>query len=164
MLCLVYFYSWSISFILLSFCVFFLYICTFIYRRLECSVCGHSWYQGKDRLLKLNDSLEMVPLPEMDKTRIALNIEEGKSPKFIGDRKLYVGNLSYETTEENLYDVFKDVGVVGEVSLVRDNYGKKRGFGFVTMRDDDDGMKAIDALDGTEINGRSMTVRVATGN
>ena len=133
-------------------------------RRLECSVCGHSWYQGRDRLLKLNGNFEMVPLPEMDKNRIAMNIKEGKSPKFVGEKKLYVGNLSYDTTEESLYDTFAEVGAVGEVSLVRDNSGKKRGFGFVTMRLEDDGMKAIDMLDGKEVNGRSMSVRVATGN
>merc|ERR1712232_504343 len=72
-------------------------------RRMECSVCDHTWFQSADRLGKLNEEkFEMVPLPERDMQRIQLNIEEGKSPKFTGNCKLYVGNISFRATEEDV--------------------------------------------------------------
>ena len=128
-------------------------------RRLSCSVCGHSWFQSKDRLMSLNDNFEMIPLPDTEKERIELNIKEGKNPGFVGDAKLYVGNIAFECHEEDLAEIFADVGPVGEVSLVRDNEGKIRGFGFITMRSKDDADKAIEQLDGVEVRGRKLTVR-----
>ena len=128
-------------------------------RRLSCSVCQHSWFQSKDRLMTRNQNFEMIPLPDTDKERIELNMKEGKNPGFTGAAKLYVGNIAFECHELDLVDVFSDVGVVGDVSLVRDNEGKIRGFGFITMRNKADAEKAIDELDGVEIRGRKLTVR-----
>ena len=90
---------------------------------------------------------------------IKMNIEEGKSPKFMGDVKLYVGNMPFSTTEDDIMQMFSDIGTVGDVSLVRDELGRNRGFGFVTMRTKADGDKAIDVLDGFEIDGRNIAVR-----
>ena len=101
----------------------------------------------------------MIPLPDTEKERIELNIKEGKNPGFVGDAKLYVGNIAFECHEEDLAEIFADVGPVGEVSLVRDNEGKIRGFGFITMRSKDDADKAIEQLDGVEVRGRKLTVR-----
>lgn len=128
-------------------------------RRLSCSVCGHSWFQSKDRIMSVNNSFEMIPLPENDKERIALNIKEGKNPGFVGDSKLYVGNVAFECHEDDLVEAFSAVGEVGEVSLVRDNEGKVRGFGFITMRNKEDAEKAIEQLDGLQIRGRKLSVR-----
>ena len=131
-------------------------------RRLGCSVCGHSWYQSKDRLMTLRDGFEMIELPESDKERIELNMKEGKSPGFTGDVKLYVGNISFECHEDDLRNLFESVGSVGDVSLVRDDEGKNRGFGFVTMRTKEDGEKALEELNGSSIRGRSIAVREST--
>ena len=106
-----------------------------------------------------NQNFEMIPLPDEDKERIELNIKEGKSPGFTGDAKLYVGNIAFECHEEDLELAFREVGDVGEVSLVRDQDGKNRGFGFITMRTKEDADKAIAELDGLEVRGRRLSVR-----
>lgn len=107
----------------------------------------------------MNDGFEMVPLSENHLNRIKLNIEEGKSPKFTGKGKLYVGNIAFASNEEEIYEMFSEIGQVGDVSLVRDEMGRNRGFGFVTMRSKDDGDKARAELDGTELHGRKIAVR-----
>eukprot|EP00977_Amphora_coffeiformis_P012784 scaffold3233_cov178-Amphora_coffeaeformis.AAC.7 len=73
-------------------------------RRLSCSVCDHSWFQSKDRLMTVNDNFELIPLPEPDKERISQNIKEGKHPGFVGDAKLYVGNIAFECHEDDLME------------------------------------------------------------
>ena len=109
--------------------------------------------------MDLRDGFEIIPMPEQDLERISTNIKEGKSPKFMGDTKLYVGNISFTCHEDDLYEIFSQAGQVGEVSLVRDDEGKNRGFGFVTMRTQEGGQKAIDELDGTPVRGRNIAVR-----
>jgi predicted Zn finger-like uncharacterized protein len=128
-------------------------------RRLECSVCGHSWFQSIDRLMKVQGDYSMEPLPERDLIRIKKNIDEGKPPKFVGDKKLYVGNISFECTEDDLYEVFGAIGDVGDIAFVRDETGRSRGFGFVTMRNEDEGLAAVEKLDGTPVRGRNIAVR-----
>jgi len=128
-------------------------------RRLECSVCDHSWFQSKDRIMTLDDNFEMVPLPERDLNRIQMNMKEGKAPKFMGNKKLYVGNIAFECHEDDFYEIFGKCGDVGDVSLVRDEEGKNRGFGFITMRTDEDADKAIAELDGMSVRGRNIAVR-----
>ena len=76
--------------------------------------------------------------------------------------KLYVGNLSFETTENDLQDLFEQHGKVTEVALINDKMtGRSRGFGFVTMGDAASGTAAINALDGKEVQGRTLTVNEA---
>jgi predicted Zn finger-like uncharacterized protein len=128
-------------------------------RRLECSVCTHSWFQTKDRLLTLTSEFALSPLPERDLDRIKSNLEEGKAAKYMGDKKLYVGNLAFQCHEDDLYEIFGKYGDVGEVNLIRDEDGRPRGFGFVTMRTDEGGDKAIAELDGMVIRGRNIAVR-----
>lgn len=129
-------------------------------RRMECSVCDHTWFQSRDRLTNLGDGFEMIPLPERDLERIQLNIKEGRHPKYYGNFKMYVGNISFQCTEEDLFEMFGTMGPVGDVSLVRDQEtGRPRGFGFITMRNQEDGERAIKELDGAELKGRNMNVR-----
>jgi|Transcript_15654 predicted Zn finger-like uncharacterized protein len=130
--------------------------------RLECSVCKHSWFQSRERLMDLRDGYELLTLPEQDKKRIALNLEEGKSANFMGEIKLYVGNISFECDEDQIREVFEEIGGVGDVSLVKDDLGRNRGFGFVTMRNKADGETAMEKLDGSEVNGRNIAVREST--
>ena len=76
--------------------------------------------------------------------------------------KLYVGNLSFESTENDLQDLFEKHGAVNEVHLMMDKMtGKSRGFAFVTMNDNVQANAAKDALNGLELNGRALTVNEA---
>jgi cold-inducible RNA-binding protein len=76
--------------------------------------------------------------------------------------KLYVGNLSFETTENDLQDLFEQHGQVSEVSLMMDRMtGKSRGFAFVTMNDKAQADAALSALNGKELNGRPLNVNEA---
>jgi len=132
-------------------------------RRMECSVCDHTWFQSRERLMTMGDGFEMVPLPDRDMNRIQENIKEGRHPKYYGDFKMYIGNISFQCTEEDMYEFFETIGPVGDVSLVRDNEtGRPRGFGFVTMKNKEDGEKALAELDGKDLKGRNLNVRPAT--
>jgi len=76
--------------------------------------------------------------------------------------KLYVGNLSFETTENDLQDLFEQHGTVNEVHLMMDRMtGKSRGFAFVTMNDDEQAKTAMGATNGKELNGRALKVNEA---
>ena len=76
--------------------------------------------------------------------------------------KLYVGNLSFETTENDLQDLFEKHGQVSEVALMMDRMtGKSRGFAFVTMNDKAQADAAMAALNGKEFAGRTLTVNEA---
>ena len=76
--------------------------------------------------------------------------------------KLFVGNLSFNTTENDLQDAFAAFGTVTETNLMVDRATQRpRGFGFVTMSSAEEAQKAIDALNGRELDGRALTVNVA---
>jgi len=75
---------------------------------------------------------------------------------------IYVGNLSYDVTQDDLKEVFQDYGKVKRVYLPTDpDTGKMRGFGFVEMENDEQEDKAIETLDGAEWMGREMRVNKA---
>eukprot|EP00549_Striatella_unipunctata_P016090 CAMPEP_0118701122 /NCGR_PEP_ID=MMETSP0800-20121206/17052_1 /TAXON_ID=210618 ORGANISM="Striatella unipunctata, Strain CCMP2910" /NCGR_SAMPLE_ID=MMETSP0800 /ASSEMBLY_ACC=CAM_ASM_000638 /LENGTH=203 /DNA_ID=CAMNT_0006601961 /DNA_START=23 /DNA_END=634 /DNA_ORIENTATION=- len=131
-------------------------------RRLECSVCTHTWYQSRDRMMQVRDGFELIPLDENDLDRIKTNIAEGRSPGFMGEAKLYVGNLPFGLHEDDLKEIFMEVGTVGDVHIVTDDTGRSRGFGFITMYTRKDGDQALETLNGKEINGRRLNVRAAT--
>jgi cold-inducible RNA-binding protein len=76
--------------------------------------------------------------------------------------KLYVGNLSFNTTENELQELFSQAGTVQEVSLMQDKFtGKSRGFAFVTMGSEEDAQNAISKLNGQTVEGRPLTVNEA---
>jgi cold-inducible RNA-binding protein len=76
--------------------------------------------------------------------------------------KLFVGNLSFSVTENDLQDAFAAHGTVIEANLMMDRAtGRPRGFGFVTMSTPEEAQKAIDALNGKELAGRALTVNIA---
>jgi cold-inducible RNA-binding protein len=76
--------------------------------------------------------------------------------------KLYVGNLAFETTENDLQDLFEQHGAVNEVHLMMDRMtGKSRGFAFVTMNDSEQAKAAMSATNGKELNGRTLNVNEA---
>jgi len=75
---------------------------------------------------------------------------------------IYVGNLSYEVTEEDLKEAFKAFGEVETVNIIKDNYtGRSKGFGFVEMPNSADAQSAINELNDTELKGRKLKVNKA---
>ena len=89
-------------------------------------------------------------LSALEKTRISMGT------------KLYVGNLSFNTTENDLQDLFATVGPVQEVLLMQDRVtGKSRGFGFVTMTNEQDAQGAVSQFHGKSVDGRALTVNEA---
>ena len=80
----------------------------------------------------------------------------------MSNNKLFVGNLSFNTTENDLQDAFAAHGTVLEANLMMDRVsGRPRGFGFVTMSTPDEAQAAIDGLNGQQIDGRALTVNTA---
>jgi RNA recognition motif-containing protein len=80
----------------------------------------------------------------------------------MSNSKLYVGNLSFETLELELEDLFKQAGTVTEAALMQDRMtGKSRGFAFVTMGTPEEAKKAIEMFNGKQLGGRALTVNEA---
>ncbi len=76
--------------------------------------------------------------------------------------KLYVGNLSFSSTEQDLEEVFGEIGTVESVNIIEDrDTGRSRGFGFVEMSSKEEGQNAISQLDGKEVDGRNLKVNEA---
>lgn len=77
-------------------------------------------------------------------------------------KNIFVGNLSFNTNEDELRQAFESYGQVERVSILTDrDTGRSRGFGFVEMNSDEDGEKAIAALNGSQIGGRTINVNEA---
>lgn len=78
------------------------------------------------------------------------------------NKKLYVGSLSFDTTEDGLRDYFAKAGKVESANVIMDKIsGRSKGFGFVEMSSEDDAKKAIETLDGKELDGRTIIVNEA---
>jgi len=78
------------------------------------------------------------------------------------NKKLYVGGLPYSVTDEQLMELFESHGTVESAKVITDRYtDRSRGFGFVEMSTQEEAEKAIQALNGTELEGRSLTVNVS---
>ena len=76
--------------------------------------------------------------------------------------RIYVGNLSFQTNEQALNDLFAEHGQVNSVAIITDRItGRSRGFGFVEMPDDTEAKAAMGAVDGTEVDGRTLKVNEA---
>lgn len=77
-------------------------------------------------------------------------------------RRLYVGNLSYNTTEDALKELFAQHGTVESVSILMDKFsGRSRGFGFVEMATDEEAKGAVEKVNGTNLDGRDLVVNEA---
>lgn len=134
-------------------------------RRVRCSMCHHTWFQSADRIMTLRKGQQLAPLRDMDRERVALNLKEGKEAKYLGEAVLYLCNLPYDVTEDDLMELLLNAVSslqLGEVKLARDELGKSRGFGFATARTFEQGQEIIAALDGTGWRGREISVREST--
>ena len=77
-------------------------------------------------------------------------------------KKLYVGGLSWGTNDDALHNAFEQFGEIEEVKVITDREtGRSRGFGFVTFQNDQDARQAIESMNGTELDGRNLTVNEA---
>lgn len=77
-------------------------------------------------------------------------------------KRLYVGNLSYRTTDDMLKETFAGAGEVGDAKVISDKMtGRSKGFGFVEMVTDEDAQKAIEMFNGKDLDGRNLTVNEA---
>lgn len=77
-------------------------------------------------------------------------------------KKLYVGNLSWNTTDDSLRDTFAQAGAVESAMVIKDKMsGRSKGFGFVEMASEEDAQKAIDMFNGKELDGRAVVVNEA---
>src|SRR5210317_1116826 len=95
-----------------------------------------------------------------------LVISNGPSMSIINlnqqEMNIYVGNLDFKVTENDLSEIFSEYGQVESARIITDKYsGRSKGFGFVTMEDADEGNAAIEALNGKEIKSRAVTVNEA---
>jgi len=135
--------------------------------RVKCSVCNSSWYQSRERLFDIpTESHDMLPARESDLNRIARNLARDIPPSFMGVYKLYVGNLDWRTSDEDLREFFEKntktdgggVASVCDVSIVMGPDGRSRGFAFVSFYEESDGKAAV-GCDGLECNGRELAVR-----
>jgi cold-inducible RNA-binding protein len=80
----------------------------------------------------------------------------------IREMKLYVGNLSFNTSNQDLVELFKEAGPVTSANVIEDREtGRSRGFGFVEMENDADGQNAIEQFNGRDVDGRSLKVNEA---
>jgi RNA recognition motif-containing protein len=78
------------------------------------------------------------------------------------NKRLYVGSLSYDTTDDGLRDLFITAGAVASAEVITDRYsGRSKGFGFVEMETEEGAEKAVSQLNGTNLDGREITVAEA---
>jgi heterogeneous nuclear ribonucleoprotein A1/A3 len=129
--------------------------------RVKCSVCNNSWYQSRDRLLNIpSDSHVLLPMTESNLDRIQRNLAQDLDPAYMGVSKLYVGNLDFGTSADDLKEFFERNGCekVCDVSVITGPDGRSRGFAFVTFYDAEDGKKGLEC-NGKECNGRELAVR-----
>jgi RNA recognition motif-containing protein len=79
------------------------------------------------------------------------------------ETKLYIGNMSHETTEQDLRTMFSEAGTVGSVDVIMDRQtGRAKGFAFVTMNSQDEAEKAISMFNAKDVNGRALKVNIST--
>jgi cold-inducible RNA-binding protein len=131
--------------------------------RVKCTVCTNTWYQSRDRLFDIpTETHDMIPANKSDLDRIARNLAHDCPPNFMGVNKLYVGNLDFRTTSDELLEFFErnsdKAGSVCDVSMVKGPDGRSRGFAFVTFYEEADGKAAL-MCNGMECNGRELSVK-----
>ena len=82
--------------------------------------------------------------------------------KKLFDMNIFVANLSFQTKEEDLKQIFEEFGQVESVKIISDRYsGRSKGYGFVEMPGEEDALKAIEGLNDKELNGRELVVKKA---
>eukprot|EP00611_Tribonema_gayanum_P019455 TRINITY_DN336_c0_g2_i1.p1 TRINITY_DN336_c0_g2~~TRINITY_DN336_c0_g2_i1.p1 ORF type:complete len:278 (-),score=58.48 TRINITY_DN336_c0_g2_i1:202-993(-) len=135
-------------------------------RRVKCSVCEHAWYQSAERVFRLGNGFSTQDFAEEKIATIRANLEAGlgangapRSSGRKGEMTMFVGNLPFSFNEAALAELFAPHGEVVAATVVTDDTGRSKGFGFVEMGKKAEGQAALATLHGHEINGRPITVR-----
>ncbi|EWM27480.1 rna-binding protein [Nannochloropsis gaditana] len=134
--------------------------------RVKCEVCGHTWFQASNRLQVLSPGYVLKDYPEDLKEKVAENVRNNRHPLDTSAAKgaisVFVGNLPFSMAEADVQEMFSEHGGVVSVTIVKDQLNRSKGFGFVEMADKEEGERAIAALDGREMDGRPINVRLGT--
>ena len=124
-----------------------------------------SYGAGERSVLLINKLTQTVRRQYADSSRqnsATVRVKSAISPRFKMEKKLYVGGLSYDTTETSLKDAFSQAGEVVSAAVITDKMsGRSRGFGFVEMATEEGAQKAIDMWNGKELDGRTLIVNEA---
>ena len=122
----------------------------------------HLRAQGIDPTEPALADLEANKLPEIPLEQIEIGVAARPRHNRTGPTKLFVGGLSWDTTTEDLRTAFAKFGAVSDVAVVLDRAtGRSRGFGFVTFEAANDAGEAIKAMNGAELDGRTLKVNAA---
>lgn len=129
-------------------------------KKLTCVVCGHGWWQSADRLQTLRPGFELKDFPSSKIDSVKDNLAAGRDALEMQKAQitLFVGNLPYEYDETDIREMFEPIGTVASIVLVKHDNGQSRGFCFVGYTKKEDGMNAIDKLNGMDIGGRFLNV------
>ena len=123
-------------------------------QQVKCSNCEHEWFQSASRLNVKPPDMDLIEYPEDMKERLA----RGLPAEPVARYRCFVGNLPFGVTEEEIRELFERVGTVASATVMVDENGRPKGFGFVNMESMVSGAKAVEELDGYELQGRAITV------
>ena len=123
-------------------------------KQVKCSNCEHEWFQSASRLNPVPPDMDLVDYPQDMKDRLA----RGLPAEPVARYRCFVGNLPFEVQEEELRELFAKFGTVASATVMVDENGRPKGFGFVNMESTVSGAKAVEELDGYELHGRTITV------
>ena len=131
-------------------------------KRVKCAVCNNEWFQSPAKLHRLYDGYELVPYNE---TRLSQFAREGNAPQRRPRPKqqdatntLFVANMPFAANEADVAAFFESVVDNPRVTIVRDNLGRSKGFGFVACSDVDAARAAVEQLNNADFQGRKLVV------
>lgn len=159
-------------------------------KKVGCAVCGNAWFQKADRLMALKDgeNFKVYPMEEKDRLMEEAQSRRDRYRGNTGDRRdgprepregqgarrapraayaqhsIFIGNLPFSITKEELESIISETVVVTRVAIVKDPTGRSKGFAFADLKSADDVQTAVNQLDGRDMGGRAMTVRVGRKN
>lgn len=161
-------------------------------RKVACSVCGNEWFQRPDRLLVLDSKEEAFkPYPEDQKDELIRAQEQKRRDRYRGSRdgggrnsgerregggnrrgpragnsahSVFIGNLPFSVAEEELEALLATKVQVRRLFIVKDPSGRSKGFGFADVASEDEVNMLVNSLNGHEIGGRNISVRVGNKN
>mmetsp|Transcript_2727 Transcript_2727/g.8583 ORF Transcript_2727/g.8583 Transcript_2727/m.8583 type:complete len:205 (-) Transcript_2727:159-773(-) len=134
-------------------------------RRVRCSVCGNEWFQTVARLRELFTDFELEPYNETRRATYQAELEErGKPSSARATTTLFVANLPFGATVDDLVGLFEAFVDDPGVTIIKDSSGRSKGYGFVDCRDATLAQRAIDALNEQDFQGRRLIVKLGNTN
>eukprot|EP00615_Pteridomonas_danica_P002417 CAMPEP_0114372810 /NCGR_PEP_ID=MMETSP0101-20121206/34430_1 /TAXON_ID=38822 ORGANISM="Pteridomonas danica, Strain PT" /NCGR_SAMPLE_ID=MMETSP0101 /ASSEMBLY_ACC=CAM_ASM_000211 /LENGTH=490 /DNA_ID=CAMNT_0001525807 /DNA_START=180 /DNA_END=1652 /DNA_ORIENTATION=- len=134
-------------------------------RKVMCSICSHKWWQSPVKIQTIRPGFKMVDMNEGLREKYRLSSQVGPSDANRRQSKstmgVYIGGLPTDYTREDLCNLFQPFGFVEKAFLVTHPNGMSKGFGFVNLKSEEEEAKAIQALDGYELNGKILGASMA---